>query len=121
MAYNIGDSIGFDVSFDYQGPRYSGAKLRCVVGVAGTIIGFDEKCWTEINVLMPETMSWDRFSQRVIVILKDVKLGEIYDTYVKLMPKIFGESVLFWYGPSLVSMGEAFPDSEFRNLTVVVS
>ena len=120
MIYNIGDTVRFDVSWDYQGPSYNGGKLRCVVGLGGTWLGFDERCWTELSLYMLETLSWERFSQRVLVTLKNVQLGEIYDTYVKLAPNVWGEENLYWHGAKLISMGAAYPDSEFRNLSVVI-
>ena len=121
MPYNIGDSVKFDASFDYQGPSYSFAKLRCAVGIGGPL-GFDELCYMQIGINIGEdVMSWDRFTQRVFVILKNVQMGETYDTYAKLMPEIFGQPVLYWYGSQNVQMGSAYPDSEFANLSVVVS
>lgn len=118
MAYNIGDRIAFDVSWDYQGPAYNGAKLKCAVGIKG--IFFNEKCKTEVNLILPETMAWERFTQRIIVILKDVKLGEVYDTEVRLMPNILGQPALEWDGINNIRMAALAPDSEFRNLTVLV-
>jgi len=118
MEYNIGDSVRFDVSFDYQGPYYTGAKLKCAVGIKGVF--FDEKCKTEISLILPETMAWDRFTQRVLVTLKGVKMGEVYDTEVRLMPNIWGQPALEWDGAQNIQMGALAPDFEFRNLTVRV-
>lgn len=118
MAFNIGDTVAFDVSFDYQGPAYNFGKLRAVIGVQG--VTFNEKCWTELTLVLPITMTWDTFTQRVSVVLKNVELGETYDSYVKLMPKIGLQEILFWHGTQNIQMASAYPDSEFRNLTVVV-
>lgn len=124
MAYNIGDLVKFDVSWDYQGPRYYFAKLKCIVGESKVLGIFDDKCWTEVNLLMPETMSWTNFSQRVNVTLKNVDLGKTYDVLVRLAPNIFGEQDWEWESKGIIAMGEPapeYPDSEFKNLTVRVS
>lgn len=119
MAYRIGDVVKFDVSFEYQGPIYVFGKVRCVIGVRGAF--FNEIDWKEQGINMPETLAWNEFTLTIPVTLKNVKMGERYDTYVKVMPKLSGQSDIFWYGDGLVQMGEVAVDSEFRNLTVRIS
>ena len=50
--------------------------------------------------------------------LKNVEMGQTYDTYVKLIGILRPD--LYWYGDGLVQMGEAAPVSEFRNLSVSI-
>ncbi|KKN52933.1 hypothetical protein LCGC14_0607340 [marine sediment metagenome] len=119
MLYKNGDVVRFDVSFDYQGPAYTFAKLRCVVGVAGTTFGFDEKAWTNAGITLPETLTWTRFIKRVLVTLKNLEMGETYDTYTKLMSGT-GQADIFWNGVGNIQMATSAPDSEFRDLEVQV-
>jgi hypothetical protein len=118
MAYKIGDVVRFDCSFDYQGPKYSNAKIRCVVGVKG--VTFNEIDYTQQSLVMPERVSWDRFDIRVLVTLKNVQLGKVYDCYAKIEPET-GAQAIFWYGLQRVPMEAAVPGTEFRNLEVVIS
>lgn len=121
MAYIIGGKVRFNVSFDYQGPNYNFAKIRCVVGIGGTWVGFNELCWTETGISLPETFSWERFDQLVIVTLKNVELGKTYDSYVKLMPNIGWQQDIFWHGTQNIQMsGVVAPDTEFANLSVQI-
>lgn len=118
MAYKNGDIVAFDCSFDYQGPDYEFAKIRCVVGKHGA--GFDEICFTQHTISLPETLSWRSFSQRVLVTLKGLQDGETYDTYAKIMPET-GANAIFWYGDGLIKTEEGAPGVEFRNLSVRIS
>ena len=120
MPYNVGDSVRFDCSWQYQGPSYSGAKLRCSVGNRGSF-GFDEICHTEVGITMDSAMSWDTFTQRVIVVLKNVAMGLSYDVEVKLTPNSWGLPNLYWKDDGVIVMGTAAPEKGFQNLHVVLS
>ncbi len=121
MAYKIGDIVRFDVSFDYQGPSYTFGKLRCAVGTKVLLSSFSAKDWKEEGIVLPETISWARFSKRVLVTLKNVEMGETYDTEVVLKPNLPFVSDIVWSGSQNIEMGGAVADSEFRNLEVQVS
>jgi hypothetical protein len=126
MVYAIGENVRFTCMWEYKGPYYVGAKLRCVIGKRG--VSFDEVLYSQVGVIMPETLVWTAFEQTVLVaVTANLKAGETYDTYVKLVTGVNqdGPDDLFWYGDGLVTIaggsGGTTGGAAFSNLSVSLS
>lgn len=113
MELNIGDKLIFDCSFDYRGPAYNKAFLRCSIGTRGVWWGFDEILHTERDITVPYTPTMKTYSFSIAVdITTAISPSTGYDLEVKL-GGIPGDD-LFWKRDNVIDIITA----EFKDLTV---
>lgn len=115
MELNIGDTLIFDCKFEYRGPAYTKAFLRCSIGTRGTW-GFGEILHTEADIEIPDTPSWKTYPFSIPVdIISVISPGADYDLEVKL-GGIPGDD-LFWKWDNVIDIIGA-GEGEFKNLSV---
>lgn len=126
----LGDSLVFQVTFDYQGPKLipDGPFVRVSIGVRG--ITFNEKIGKETDLTLPETPSWHTYIATYGIYLSDIsqpgQVGTIqpgtgYDLEVKI-GSIPGQTDLFWREDNAIDILPGItPEPEFSDFTISIS
>jgi len=125
LQVDIGQVLRFDNAWDYQGPAYSWARLRCSIGQKPLGI-FDELLYEDSELILPATASWERFSQReIITITSKLARGGSYHLQVKIYEGVWlAEKIYaFWSLDNAIYVvkPEDIPPVEFRGLEVTIS
>ena len=97
IELRAGDTLRFNCQFTHEGQAYSGAKLRCSVGVKNA--WFNEKQFVESPSLnFPVDITPREYDEDVDMVINIGKLpAGTYEAEVKLMGIPGGD--IFWYGP----------------------
>lgn len=124
LNVNIGDQLSFDMTWEYQGPKYDYARARVSIGDKSLGLIFNEKLYYDTGLIMPAAASWTEFNQRLSLTITDkLVLGKDYNVQVKIYEGVGpAENIyVFWQKDNAVHVIDTGGgDVEFRNLSVVL-
>jgi len=114
MEFVMGEMVVFDSVFDYMGPAYNSAKIRCSIGEG---IPFVELIYGEKYINLPETASWKTFAEQSLVTLASpLVAGNVYDIEVRIYE---GEVTYLTY--NIIGVIDILADlPEFSSLVVTI-
>lgn len=128
MALNIaiGDNLVFDNAFEYQGPEYTFARIRCSIGYYSALNVFEELLYADSGINLPLIPTWAPFSQRILVKIVErgalpgvgVVVGDTYDLEVKIYEGTWPAQIIYamWSERDAITITGAIM---FQNLSVV--
>lgn len=115
----LGDTLIFDVAFEFQGPKYTTAFIRASIGKREPLIGFQEMVYNHKTISVGPNSTWLVYEWALPIVLKaplSVDVGFDLECKVGGIPG----ADLFWKLDNAINILPGVPEAEFRNLAVEI-